>query len=128
KPKRRHNTYHGDTETRRYTEKNQTCSTAKDAKDAEEHCRNLIEETRISHSPRPGYAACFEKTRFFEPLLRRHFKDDSLRVRDITLLTTGSDHSIIGELTSWRQRQRTGLFHYRLALEQNNAHTKLDVM
>ena len=72
--------------------------------------------------------AHFEAAGFFEPLLRHHFRDASLRVADAVLLSTGSENSIIGELTSWRHRQQTGLFRYRLTFEQAAAHRTLEVM
>ncbi|MYH28853.1 MAG: hypothetical protein F4137_08360 [Acidobacteria bacterium] len=47
-----------------------------------------------------------DRTRL-EPLLRRRFADDSLVVKGVTLRAQGSEHSIVGELTSWRHRCRT---------------------
>ena len=68
-----------------------------------------------------------DRTRL-EPLLRQRFEDDSLVVRGVTLRARGSEHSIVGELTSWRHRGRTGLFHYRLDLAGRDGERALDVV
>ena len=68
-----------------------------------------------------------DRTRL-EPLLRRRFADDSLVVKGATLLARGSEHSIVGELTSWRHRGRTGLFHHRLDLAGRDGDRTLDVV
>ena len=81
-----------------------------------------------SPTPEQRTPACYEQSGFLEHLLRQHFADDSLRVCDRALLSSGSEHSIIGELTSWRHRRRTGLFHYRLTLERRNVRQTLDTM
>jgi hypothetical protein len=47
--------------------------------------------------PDPQGSACFEDAAFLERLLRRHFADDALRVRELALLNSGSDHSIVSD-------------------------------
>jgi thioester reductase-like protein len=37
-------------------------------------------------------------------------------VRDVTLLSSGSEHSIVSELTAWRAGRKTGLFRARLQM------------
>ena len=49
---------------------------------------------------------------FFEAALSA-----GVRVRSATLLSSGSEFSIISELTTWRSGQPAGLFRYRLELE-----------
>ena len=61
----------------------------------------------------------FAQTRLigtFGRLLQKHFADCRLRVRRADIVRRGSDHSIISELTSWKQGHRTGLFEYELDL------------
>ena len=41
-------------------------------------------------------------------------------VRRIDILSTGSDHSIVSELTAWRSRRPTGLFRARLVLDDGS--------
>ena len=85
---------------------------------------------RHGHRPASGAsvaAGVFDRTRL-EPLLRRQFADDSLVVTDVTLRARGSEHSIVGELTSWRHRGRTGLFHHRLDLAGRGGERTLDVV
>ena len=64
--------------------------------------------------------ACHEDPTFVERLLREHFADPCLRVREHRLVSSRSDHSIIGEITSWRHGRRTGLFEYSVAFERRN--------
>ena len=89
---------------------------------------------RLAHSSAPegGVRASEEadvpdRTRL-EALRRQRLADDSLVVRAVTLRARGSEHSIIGELTSWRHRGRTGLFHYRLDLGGRDGERTLDVV
>jgi thioester reductase-like protein len=51
-----------------------------------------------------------------EPILKRHYGDDALQVRDARLVSDGSGGSILGELVSSRRGRGVGLFHYDLAL------------
>lgn len=44
-------------------------------------------------------------------------RESGHRVQDVEVLSTGSDHSIVSELTAWRSRRPTGLFRTRLTLE-----------
>jgi hypothetical protein len=53
---------------------------------------------------------------FLEPILRRHYGDDTVQVRDARLVRDGSSHSILGELVAARRGRGVGLFHYDLAL------------
>ena len=46
----------------------------------------------------------------------------------MTLCARGSEHSIIGELSGWRHRGRTGLFHHRLDLVGRGGARSLDVV
>ncbi len=75
----------------------------------------------------PGVSAHYDST-FFEPLLRQRFTGDPVRVAGVTLCSRGSEHSIIGELTSWRHHGRTGLFHHRLDLVHRGVEQTLDVV
>ena len=68
-----------------------------------------------------------DRTRL-EPLLRQRFEDYSLVVTGVTLRARGSEHSIVGELTSWRHRGRTGLFHHRLDLAGRSGERALDIV
>lgn len=63
-----------------------------------------------------------------EPLLRTSFVRPALSVRGTTELSSGSNHSILGELTSWRHGRRVGLFTYRLDLEDAGERWPLDVV
>ena len=65
--------------------------------------------------------ACYEDPRFLERLLQEHYLDPSLRVEQMALSRFGDEHSIIGELTSWRRRRRLGLFKCRLTLRDSQA-------
>ena len=64
----------------------------------------------------------------FEPLLRRRFADDSVVVTRVTRRARGSEHSVVGELSGWRHRGRTGLFHDRLELAGRGGARTLDVV
>ena len=64
----------------------------------------------------------------FEPLLRRRFADDSIVVTRVTRRARGSEHSVIGELSGWRHRGRTGLFHDRFGLAGRGGARTLDVV
>jgi hypothetical protein len=80
-------------------------------------------------SPRAHFAkTCHEDAGFVERLLRRHFDDSSIRVREYRRVSSGSDHSIIGELTSWRGRRRTGLFEYIVTLERQGRRETLPLV
>ena len=68
-----------------------------------------------------------DRTRL-ESLLRQRFADDSLIVQGVTLRARGSEHSIVGELTSWRHRGRTGLFQHHLNLAGRDGERTLDVV
>jgi thioester reductase-like protein len=63
-----------------------------------------------------------------EHALQQYFGDDHLRVRDAAVVTQGSEHSIISEMTSWQRGQRTGLFHYRFTLQRGPHATPFDLM
>ena len=73
-------------------------------------------------------ASAHDHAAIFQPMLRRHFADDSLRVTGVRLCARGSEHSVIGELSSWRHRGRTGLFHYRLTFARHGTEHTLDVV
>ena len=75
----------------------------------------------------PAPAAVPDRARF-EPMLRRQLADDSVVVTAVTLCARGSEHSIVGELTAWRHRGRTGLFHHRLDLEGRGGTRSIDVV
>ena len=75
----------------------------------------------------PARAADPARARF-EPMLRRRLADDSVVVTGVTLCARGSEHSIVGELTGWRHRGRTGLFHHRLELAGRGGSRSLDVI
>jgi thioester reductase-like protein len=47
-----------------------------------------------------------------EPLLRRHFADETLEVRSMRAVGSGSEQSILGELVSWRHGRGIGVVHY----------------
>jgi len=64
--------------------------------------------------------ACHDDPAFVEGLLRKHFDDPCLCVREHRLVSNRSEHSIIGELTSWRHKRRTGLFEYTVTVERRN--------
>lgn len=74
-----------------------------------------------SRGPSHFHAKC-------EAMLRHAFADPSLRLRALDLVQSGSDHSIVSELTSWRHGAHHGLFHYRASLESATAPPRLDVM
>jgi Phosphotransferase enzyme family len=75
---------------------------------------------RQSSARLPAPAACHEDPAFVERLLRKHLDDPGLRVREHRLVSSRSDHSIVGELTSWRHQRRTGLFEYAVTFERGN--------
>lgn len=82
-----------------------------------------------SWSPRPsGTAAAHRDIDRLSRVLRAHFEDETISVLENEVLGSGSAHSIIGELTGWRQGQRTGLFQCRLSLEQRGVTRDLPVM
>jgi hydroxymethylglutaryl-CoA reductase (NADPH) len=74
----------------------------------------------LSRSARRGVAG-YEDPQFLERLLQEQTGDSSLRVRDVKLTPVGTNHGIISELTSWRRRRRTGLFHCQLTVERSGA-------
>jgi thioester reductase-like protein len=83
--------------------------------------------SHASH-PAPKAAARTGLVELFEPMLQAHFADEQLRVTRADVVARGSDHSIISELTSWRQRQRAGLFHYSLHLATSGGTRRLDAI
>lgn len=83
---------------------------------------------RNSRAPRRGAAVTWQSRDHFEQLLRAHFNDPSLRVARVEPLSRGSDHSIVGELTSWRRGHATGLFQYRIDVCARGATRTLEVM
>jgi thioester reductase-like protein len=99
-----------------------------DAEMLERYFDRYIEDgvlpTPAKHRQRSGRLptppTCHEDPRFVERLLRKHFDDPGLRVREHRLVSSRSDHSIIGELTSWRHQRRTGLFEYAVTFERRN--------
>jgi len=65
----------------------------------------------------------------FTSILRKFYNDETLRVTDVTAKGSGSDKSIITELTSWKYGGRSGLFPYRLNVCRKGSGTiPLDVM
>ena len=83
--------------------------------------------TQWSAASASGTEEAPDRTRL-ERLLRQRFADDSVAVIGVTLRARGSEHSIVGELTSWRHRGRTGLFHHRLDLAGRDGQRTLDVV
>lgn len=73
-------------------------------------------------------AACDFVPARFEQLLRQRFADDSVVVTRVTRCGLGSEHSVIGEISGWRHRGRTGLFHDRLELAGRGGARTLDVV
>lgn len=59
---------------------------------------------------RPG---AFDTPGFLLTVLR----DAGHHVHNVEIISTGSDHSIVSELTAWRSRRPTGLFRARLAMD-----------
>lgn len=55
-------------------------------------------------------------TSTLEPILRRHYGDDMLDVREARRVGDGSERSILGELVSSKRGRGVGLFHYDLDL------------
>lgn len=63
---------------------------------------------------------------FFEAALAtrgRYFK-----VRSAACTDSGSEHSIISELTAWRSRRPSGLFRYSLSIETDRGPDKINVI
>jgi thioester reductase-like protein len=80
----------------------------------------------------PGRAATpqtniptFDEAFFQAALAARGLNVD---VQSATRVATGSEHSIISELTAWRSRQPAGLFRYRLELEAGRVHRTVDAI
>ena len=76
---------------------------------------------------RPAQPADPDRARF-EPILRRHFADDSITVTGMTRRAHGAEHSVIGELGGWRRRGRAGLSRYRLDVAGRDGARTLDVV
>ena len=62
------------------------------------------------------------------PMLREHFGDPSLVLTSVELIQRGSEHSIVSELTSWKDHQQTGLFRYRVGLNGTAGARALDII
>jgi thioester reductase-like protein len=73
-------------------------------------------------------SAAHEAPAFFDRLFQRRFQDGSIRVSDVALVSRGSEHSVISELTAWQCGRPTGLFHYRVTIERQRTSETLDVM
>ena len=58
-------------------------------------------------------------------LILDSLRDAGHHVHNVEILSTGSDHSIVSELTGWRSRQPTGLFRARLTMDSG---ARRDVM
>ena len=63
-----------------------------------------------------------------ERMHRLRLAHDSAVVTGVTLRAQGSEHSVIGELSGWRHRRSTGLFHHRLDLADKDGARTLDVV
>jgi hydroxymethylglutaryl-CoA reductase (NADPH) len=70
----------------------------------------------------------WQSAEHFEVLLRPYFGDSTLQVTSVVLIERGSDHSVVGELTSWRRGRPVGLFRYRIGLQIGDGNRTLDVM
>ena len=76
----------------------------------------------------PRRAHRWDTPAWFETALRAHFGDQAIRVTSLQRLDRGSEHSVIGEMTSWRRKSRTGLFDYRVGYQSGAAARQLDVV
>ena len=72
---------------------------------------------RRAHQPRRLSSLVFDEA-FFATVLRDG--GSTAAVRRAELLGSGSDHSIIGELTAWRTGRAAGLLRYRLHLDSDD--------
>ena len=108
-----------------------------DAARLDSYLADLIQRGFLTPPLRPGRRSVATRPRTTpsttvidrcEPLLRRHFRDDRLRVVGADVVRRGSEHSIISEMTSGKRGEQTGLFHYRLSLERGSGAESLDVM
>ena len=73
-------------------------------------------------------ASRWDTPEYFQSVLREHFGDRAIAVTSLQRLDRGSEHSVIGEMTSWRRKGRTGLFTYRIGYEAGPSAHELDVV
>jgi thioester reductase-like protein len=92
-----------------------------------EPCDSPVRRRRRQAAGEPGHDRTHDAARF-TALLRAHFDDRSIDVSRATVLGTGSEHSILGELTAWRHGRRVGLSTQRLDVSQQGAAWSLDVV
>lgn len=78
--------------------------------------RGFLPEVSRRRTRKPGTPAQAHDRDFFTGVLRRHYGDESIIVHEITCAPQASDHSIIGELTSWRYGVTAGLYRYVVRL------------
>ncbi len=91
--------------------------------------QDYVQRGFLPHPGRPGQSAGGPPVHArFGALLSEAFCDPTLRVLGSRRVSSGSEHSIVSELTSWRRTQEHGLFHYRLDLSSCVAPSTMDVM
>ncbi|MBK5295819.1 MAG: thioester reductase domain-containing protein [Vicinamibacteria bacterium] len=108
---------------------------ALDAELFDRYFQHYIRRGHLPEPPRPAVAtartpvaATWDTPEYFEHVLREHFGDQAIRVTSLQRLDRGSEHSVIGEMTSWRRKCRTGLFDYRVGYQAGPAMRELDVV
>ena len=106
---------------------------ALDAERLDSYLSDLIRHDRLPPPPKqlsarrqhPPSAGWIDR---LEPLLRRHFADERLRVAGADIERLGSEHSIISELTAWKRKGHAGLWRARLMLQRGTQRQPLDLM
>jgi thioester reductase-like protein len=81
--------------------------------------------TPVDRARSSGTLPAFDEA-FFETALA--IRGQRVRVRSATRTATGSDHSIISELTAWRSGQPSGLFRYALELDTDRGRRTANVI
>ena len=107
---------------------------ALDAELFDRYFQHYIARGHLSAPARPKVDALastpprWDRAAHLETALRAHFGDQAIRVTSLQRLDRGSEHSVIGEMTSWRRKSRTGLFDYRISYQSGPVARQLDVV
>jgi len=81
--------------------------------------------THAAHGTPASPSPALDET-FFETALATRGRH--VRVRSAACTDSGSDHSIISELTAWRSQQPSGLFRYSLNIETDRGPDNVNVI
>ena len=101
-----------------------------DAQLLDTYFSSFIDRRFLPHPPQKAVGesravTLLPDSRLLERMLRRHYKDERIRVLDVRQEPMMADHSIISELTSWKYRRTTGLVKYIAQIDDGGTAPRL---